>query len=147
MAVPKYRRTENQLDILNICQDVFSLSLQLIKNEKIIPKKNFKIIAEPMLENIRQLMYTISQANNMYTKSLQQLEYRYQFQFKARQTIVKLLVDIQIAINLSTTTNAAIKFDHLLDKIEELKSKLQSWTKQTKDMISSFNDSKDSMCS
>ena len=147
MAVPKYRRTENQLDILNICQDVFSLSLQLIKNEKIIPKKNFKIIAEPMLENIRQLMYAISQANNMYTKSLQQLEYRYQFQFKARQTIVKLLVDIQIAINLSTTTNAAIKFDHLLDKIEELKSKLQSWTKQTKDMISSFNDSKDSMCS
>ena len=66
MSVPSYRRTENKFEVLNIAMEVFNLTLSLVKNEQVIPKKNFKFIAEPMLNNIRNIMYKLSIANNNF---------------------------------------------------------------------------------
>lgn len=86
MSVPQYKRSENQLEVLNIAIEVFQLIISLTKNEYVIPKKNYKYIAEPLLNTIRNLMYKISIANNLSTKKLEQLKQRYEEQIEARKS-------------------------------------------------------------
>ena len=131
MSVPSYRRTENKFEVLNIAMEVFNLTLSLVKNEQVIPKKNFKFIAEPMLNNIRNIMYKLSIANNVYVKTEEQINYRKQLQNEIKELVIMFMVDIQIAISLTQNTDNLLKFEKLLSKTEELKIKLKSWSNYT----------------
>ena len=135
MSVPSYRRTENKFEVLNIAMEVFNLTLSLIKNEHVIPKKNFKFIAEPMLNNIRNIMYKLSIANNVYVKSEEQINYRKRLQNEIKELIIMFMVDIQIAISLTQHTDNLLKFEKLLLKTEELKTKLKNWSNYTNKLI------------
>ena len=135
MSVPAYRRTENKFEILNIAMEIFKLTMTISKNENIIPKKNFKFIAEPMLNTIRNIMYKISIANNQYTKSKEQLEYRLKNQEELKDLIIQFMVDVQLAMHLSTDTNTLLKFENVLLKVEELKTKLKGWTTLTQKLL------------
>ena len=132
MSVPSYRRTENKFEVLNIAMEVFNLTLSLVKNEQVIPKKNFKFIAEPMLNNIRNIMYKLSIANNVYVRSEEQINYRKRLQNEIKELIIMFMVDIQIAISLTQNTDNLLKFEKLLSKTEDLKIKLKSWSNYTK---------------
>ena len=135
MSVPSYRRTENKFEVLNIAMEVFNLTLSLVKNEQVIPKKNFKFVAEPMLSNIRNIMYKLSIANNVYVRSEEQINYRKQLQNEIKELIIMFMVDIQIAISLTQHTDNLLKFEKLLLKTEELKTKLKSWSNYTNKLI------------
>ena len=135
MSVPSYRRTENKFEVLNIAMEVFNLTLSLVKNEQVIPKKNFKFVAEPMLNNIRNIMYKLSIANNVYVKSEEQINYRKQLQNEIKELIIMFMVDIQIAISLTQHTDNLLKFEKLLLKTEELKTKLKSWSNYTNKLM------------
>lgn len=143
MSVPSYRRAENKFEVLNIAMEIFKLSMTIVKNEEIVPKKNFKIIADPLLNTIRTLMYKISIANNQYVKSKEQLEYRLQLQEEIKDIIIMFTVDIQLAMYLSTSTKSLIKFESLLQKVDELKAKLRGWTTLTKQLLKDIEKAKD----
>ena len=115
--------------------EVFNLTLSLVKNEQVIPKKNFKFVAEPMLNNIRNIMYKLSIANNVYVKSEEQINYRKQLQNEIKELIIMFMVDIQIAISLTQHTDNLLKFEKLLLKTEELKTKLKSWSNYTNKLM------------
>lgn len=131
MAVPAYKRNENKLDVLNVTMNVFELTVHMIKNDQLLSKKNYKIVADPMLVNIRNMMYKISLANNIFVKSEESKKRRILLQLDARDYAIMLQVDIQLIMKLSTDAKQLAMCNKLIEKLDELKAKIAAWIKYT----------------
>lgn len=131
MAVPAYKRNENKLDVLNIAMAVFEMAVSLVKNDQLLSKKNYKIVAEPMMANIRNLMYKMSLANNIFVKTEETKKKRLMLQLSAREYAIQLQVDVQLIMKLSTDQKQLVVCNKLIEKIDELKTKIAGWIKYT----------------
>lgn len=131
MAVLAYKRQDNKLEILNIAMTVFEESVKMIKQNDLLSKKNYRIIGEPFLSNIRQMMYCITLANNVFVKDSKSVKKRIELQLEARKYLVMLQVDIQLMMKLTSDQKTLMSGGKLLKLVDDLKAKDAGWIKYT----------------
>lgn len=83
------------------------------------------------MANIRNLMYKMSLANNIFVKTEETKKKRMLLQLSAREYAIQLQVDVQLIMKLSTDQKQLVVCNKLIEKIDELKTKIAGWIKYT----------------
>lgn len=131
MAVPAYKRQDNKLEILNIAMSLFEESVKMIKQNDLLSKKNYRIIGEQFLSNVRQMMYCITLANNIFVKDSKSVKNRIDLQLEAKKYMIMLQVDIQLMMKLAPDQKTIMSGSRLLKLVDDLKTKDVAWMKYT----------------
>lgn len=126
MAVPSYRRNSGELVILTKSLTLSSSVIRLVKNEKIIGKKNSRLFAEPFMTNLRSVLYNVSNANELNTKNPTEKALRTSYQYAALASLNRLYVDVRILIDY-TENHSCKKLEDLLILIGDVKTSLKHW--------------------
>lgn len=131
MAVPAYKRQDNKLEVLNMASAVFEDAVRLIKQDDMLSKKNCRIMGEPLITNIRQMMYSITLANNVFVKDDAAAKKRIGLQVEARKYMIMMQVDIQLIMKMTADEKTLLQCSRLLKRVGDLKAKTAAWAKYT----------------
>ena len=118
MSVPAYRRKENPLEVLNIAMEVFKDATDIAKRLQNESKKTARYACDPLLDNIRTMMYSIAIANNIFIKSNVAKNRRITLQSQAKDAVVMIQVDIQTAMMFSSDASLLAACSKLLVKTD-----------------------------
>lgn len=131
MAVPAYKRSENDMTIINLSQDLIKEAIRLAKNEKVLPKKTEKILKETFLKDAINIYKLINAANELRIDDLVEAKIRTNLQVQAKITISNLYS--QIKINIDYIETAYGKYENLIKILKQVKLLLNKWIKSDKD--------------
>ena len=126
MSVPAYNRKEGKLLVLNSAMIVHNTIIRLVKNEEIFPKRYAEILSKPFIENSRNVMYCIRNANEIRKIDEETERKRKSFIEKAIVFANNLYVDIQT--NLEFIPKSLEKYTGLLEELEKLINLLKKWS-------------------
>lgn len=97
MSVPKGKRQESKLEVLNLLHGLCTYTVQITKNEKNFPKRDRWVLTAPIVKEA-VLAYTHARkANAVKVVTVSDYEYRRGQQVKARAAIEALIGLIEIA--------------------------------------------------
>lgn len=131
MAVPAYKRSENDMTIINLSQDLIKEVIRLAKNEKILPKKTEKILKETFLKDAINIYKFINAANELRIDDPTEAKIRTNLQVQAKITISNLYSQIKINIDYIETTYG--KYENLIKILNQVKLLLNKWIKSDRD--------------
>lgn len=131
--VKAYKRKQNILDVLNKADLLVLETFRLTRSEDIFPKKCQRIMAEPLINNCRQLSYEITIANELDADQLYELQMRLEHQYKAKELISMIACDFKMATDYLKVDPA--KFNQSFELIGQLRYLIKGWIMHSKDKL------------
>ena len=126
MSVPKYKRKEGKLLVLNSAMLIHNIIIRLIKNEELFPKRYSEILTKPFIDNSRNIMYYIRNANEIRKVDELTIKIRQAYISKAIFHANNLYIDIQT--NLEFNPESLDKYGVLLEELDKLLNLLNKWS-------------------
>ena len=126
MTVPTYKRKEGKLLVLNSAIIIHNTIIRLVKNEELFPKRYSEILTKPFIDNSRNVMYYIRNANEVKKVDEETINLRRGYINKAIFYANNLYVDIQT--NLEFNPQNIDKYTFLLEELDKLLNLLGKWS-------------------
>ena len=139
MAVPSYRRKLSEFKILKETQNLMVSLARLYKKEELCPKRYSRVIGEPLMENLRNLIYEITNANSLQLND--EMDERRKCQKSALRILRCIYVDIMILSELNGGNIA--KFENQLLLLDSVEGYLKRWIKSDMKRIETQNGRED----
>ena len=96
----------------------------MLKSESVIPKRYSELIVPPIVDNLRNLMYSIHIANSI---NLNNIEERRLEQNKAKHMIQKLFVDLELVLRFDE--RGLNKIGAIIDRLMTVRKTMDNWMK------------------
>lgn len=123
--VPGYRRNTQPLDVLNKAETAIAEVLRVTNKEKIFPLKRKRELADPLVQNCRELGYALQFANNMSLWHIDQRKIRRTQQFKALECVSRAMIDVKLAQSILHLNGGT--FEHLIDVLTNVRKLTVQW--------------------
>ena len=124
MSVPSYKRSQSDLLIFREVQSLSIDLIRMLKSESVIPKRYSELIVPPIVDNLRNLMYSIHIANSI---NLNSIEERRLEQNKAKRMIQRLLVDLELVLRFDE--RGLNKIGAIIDRLMIVRKTMDNWMK------------------
>lgn len=124
MSVPSYKRSQSDLLIFREVQSLSADLIRMLKSESVIPKRYSELIVPPIVDNLRNLMYSIHIANSI---NLNNIEERRLEQNKAKHMIQKLFVDLELVLRFDE--RGLNKIGAIIDRLMTVRKTMDNWMK------------------
>lgn len=124
MSVPSYKRSQSDLLIFREVQSLSADLVRMLKSESVIPKRYSELIVPPIVDNLRNLMYSIHIANSI---NLNSIEERRLEQNKAKRMIQRLLVDLELVLRFDE--RGLNKIGAIIDRLMIVRKTMDNWMK------------------
>lgn len=136
MSVRANERKESALEFLNTAHELEKFTLQVVMNERIIPKRYRYMIGQQMCNSAMELSKNITYANSIYPKTKQDYEMRREYQHVALGALKNLCSLIRLAYEVLPIKGSVVtQWSTLLSKEEgALRSWINSDNKRYKDL-------------
>lgn len=123
-----YKRNEGKLFVLAKSQELYHYIIKMCKNEKIIPKRYYKILSVSLIHNSKNAMYSINFANNLDCEN-HEYQLRQKKQYEALNFVNNLFIDIDTVIHYFSENqqDCIKKFEILIQLVNETKRTLKKW--------------------
>jgi len=123
--VPAWARTDGDFKGVTQARDIVVTVVQLSKNERIIPKKMEKLLANSFFDHARQVYYMVSEANEYRLDIPEEYKLRRGLQKKAKIMLTALVCDINVIREVSKAPLE--KFAHLCKLIDMEVRTVSGW--------------------
>ena len=130
MSVPQSLRSESKLDVIIKARSLASYTIQITKNPKTFPPEYNNGITNRIIESATKIYMNCWTANNIYVKSVEDLQERLWLQETACLECNNLLALIQLAQPIFHLKTNRIKFWG--SKAIEVRNKIRAWNESDK---------------
>lgn len=141
MSVPAYRRSENKLEVLKKCRELFNIVLGICQANQFINEQNNQFLKQQLMQIVLDMTSEVSIANSitMNCKYKELLLQRLKHQYNARGFMHKLIIMCQAIVSMYVDENLS-QFEKLVIKIDEFKPLLYGWINNTRKKLSDNNE-------
>lgn len=125
MSVPESLRTESKLDVIIKARSLTAYTIQITKNQKTFPPEYNNGITNSIIQTATNIYMNCWTANNIYVKTIEDMQERLWLQEKACNECNNLLALIQLAQPIFHLKTNRIKFWG--SKTIEVRNKIRAW--------------------
>lgn len=129
MSVRKAERRQSKLEVQNVAEEICKYTLQKIGNQKVIPKRDYRLVGEPMFHQAFSMYTHIIQANEFDLFNAEEAAQRLILQKKAIGELLSLMALVDIVASLKGNDKS---YQHWAELVLGERELINGWIKSDK---------------